>query len=65
MATTTRTVEVALGTAGVDSEGRAVRTPMTMTENGQVTTLEPPAMGVAPELEGEHLSLIHTPSPLD
>jgi NADH-quinone oxidoreductase subunit D len=55
MATTTRTVEVALGTAGVDSEGRAVRTPMTLTENGNVTTLEPPAMSVAPELEGEHM----------
>jgi len=55
MATTTRTVEVALGTAGVDSEGRAVRTPMTLTENGNVTTLEPPAMGVAPELHGEHM----------
>src|SRR5512140_2269160 len=55
MATTTRTVEVALGTAGVDAEGRAIRTPMTVTENGQVTTLEPPAMGTAPELEGEHM----------
>jgi NADH-quinone oxidoreductase subunit D len=55
MATTTRTVEVALGTAGVDSDGRAVRTPMTLTENGAVTTLEPPAMGIAPELEGEHM----------
>jgi NADH-quinone oxidoreductase subunit D len=55
MATTTRTVEVALGTAGVDSDGRPVRTPMTLTENGAVTTLEPPAMAIAPELQGEHM----------
>jgi NADH-quinone oxidoreductase subunit D len=55
MATTTRTVEVALGTAGVDEQGRPVRTPMTVSDNGQVTTLEPPPMGVAPELEGEHM----------
>ena len=55
MATKTRTVEVALGTAGVDADGRAVRTPMTVTENGAVSTLEPPPLGPAPELQGEHM----------
>ena len=55
MATTTRTVEVALGSAGVDEHGRAVRTPMTVTENGAVSTLEPPPLPPAPESQGEHM----------
>jgi NADH-quinone oxidoreductase subunit D len=54
MANTTRTVEVALGTSGVDQYGRPKRSPLTVTENGAVTTLEPPPPA-EPELEGEHL----------
>ena len=54
MATTTRTVEVALGTAGLDAHGRPSRTPLTVTENGAVTTLEP-AAPLEPELVGEHM----------
>ncbi|MEJ7808961.1 MAG: NADH dehydrogenase (quinone) subunit D [Gemmatimonadaceae bacterium] len=54
MATTKRTVEVALGTSGVDASGRAVRSPLMMTEGGAVTTLEPPE-ALEPELAGEHM----------
>ena len=54
MATTKRTVEVALGTSGIDSQGRAVRAPVTVHENGGVTTLEPPAP-IEPDLVGEHM----------
>jgi len=49
-----RTVEVALGTSGLDAEGRPQRAPLTVNEGGTVTTLEaPPAL--EPELEGEHM----------
>ncbi|HEY9515835.1 MAG TPA: NADH dehydrogenase (quinone) subunit D [Gemmatimonadaceae bacterium] len=54
MAKTTRTVEVALGTSGLDGQGRPRRTPLTITENGAVTTLEPPP-AMEPELASEHL----------
>jgi len=51
-----RTVEVALGTSGLDAEGRPQRAPLTVNEGGTVTTLEaPPAL--EPELEGEHMLL--------
>src|SRR5919204_1715544 len=54
-----RTVEVALGTPGVDAAGRPVRTPVTVTEDGAVSTLEPlagSALGPAePELSAEHM----------
>jgi NADH-quinone oxidoreductase subunit D len=49
-----RTVEMALGTAGVDAQGRPIRTPLTMREGGSVTTLEPPP-ALEPELIGEHM----------
>ena len=53
---TKRTVEVALGTGGLDSSGRPVRIPATVTENGAVTTLEPPPLGLAePEIASEHM----------
>ena len=54
MAKNRRTVEVALGTSGVDEFGRPKRTPLTVNENGAVTTLEPPP-AMEPELEAEHL----------
>jgi len=54
VATTKRTVEVALGTSGIDRSGRPVRSPLTMTENGGVSTLEPPPP-LEPQLEGEHM----------
>ena len=49
-----RTVDVALGTPGVDAHGRSVRAPVTVTESGAVTTLEPPA-SIGPELSAEHM----------
>lgn len=49
-----RTVEVALGTPGLDAEGRPQRSPLTMNEGGVVSTLEPPP-SLEPELEGEHM----------
>src|SRR5919108_1303340 len=59
MATTKRTVEVALGTSGVDEHGRPYRAPLTVTENGAVTTLDSSmggALGTAePDLSGEHM----------
>ena len=54
MAKNRRTVEVALGTSSVDELGRPKRSPLTVSENGAVTTLEPPP-ALEPELEGEHL----------
>jgi NADH-quinone oxidoreductase subunit D len=49
-----RTVEVALGSAGVNAEGRPIRTPLTVREGGAVTTLEPPP-ALEPDLIGEHM----------
>jgi len=49
-----RTVEVALGTSGLDAEGRPQRVPLFVDDGGRVTTLEPPA-ALEPELEGEHM----------
>jgi NADH-quinone oxidoreductase subunit D len=54
MAKNRRTVEVALGTSGVDEFGRPKRSPLTVNESGAVTTLEPPP-ALEPELESEHL----------
>jgi NADH-quinone oxidoreductase subunit D len=52
--TTKRTVEVALGTSGLDAQGRPHRAPLTMNEGGSVSTMEPPA-ALEPELAGEHM----------
>src|SRR5919205_4287429 len=54
MPTTKRTMEVALGTSGIDDQGRPRRSPVTVSENGAVTTLEPPTP-LEPELSGEHM----------
>jgi NADH-quinone oxidoreductase subunit D len=51
---TRRTVEVSLGTSGLDAEGRPVRAPLVVDDGGRVSTLEaPPA--IEPQLEGEHM----------
>lgn len=50
-----RTVEVAVGSAGLDAEGRPIRTPLTVREGGSLTTLEAPAEFESPELVGEHM----------
>jgi NADH-quinone oxidoreductase subunit D len=56
MATTRRTVDVTLGTAGVDEQGRPRRTPLTVRDDGGVMTLEPPIAPLEePGLEGEHM----------
>ena len=58
MATTTRTLEVALGTPGLDAQGRPVRTPLTVRdERGAVLPYDddaPPSME-EPDMEGEHM----------
>ena len=54
MATTTRTVDVALGTSGLDEQGRPRRAPLRVSEHGTVTTVElPPPL--EPELATEHM----------
>jgi NADH-quinone oxidoreductase subunit D len=54
MATIKRTVEVELSTTGMDAQGRPVRTPLAVAEDGStVTVAAPPSM--EPELEGEHM----------
>ena len=57
MATTTRTLEVALGTPGLDAQGRPVRTPLTVRDDsGAVLPYddESPSME-EPDMEGEHM----------
>jgi NADH-quinone oxidoreductase subunit D len=54
MATTKRTVEVSLGTSGIDEQGRPRRAPVTVNDEGAVTTLEPPEP-LEPELSAEHM----------
>ena len=57
MATTKRTVEVALGTAGIDEQGRPRRSALMVTENGGVATLpvSDAPLEDAPELAGDHM----------
>jgi NADH-quinone oxidoreductase subunit D len=54
MATTRRTVEVALATSGLDERGRPVRTPLVTDARGSTVALEEPPM-LEPELGGEHM----------
>jgi NADH-quinone oxidoreductase subunit D len=54
MATTKRTVEVALATSGLDARGRPVRTPLMTDASGSAVALEEPPM-LEPELGGEHM----------
>src|SRR5215470_13183496 len=51
---TKRTIEMAVGSAGLDAQGRPRRAPVTVNEAGAVSTLEPPP-ALEPELEGEHM----------
>ena len=54
MATTKRTVEVALATSGLDAQGRPQRTPLVVGGDGSAVALEaPPAL--EPDLAGEHM----------
>ena len=50
----TRTVDVALGTSGLDEQGRPRRAPLRVSEHGTVTTVEPPPP-LEPELATEHM----------
>ncbi len=54
MATTRRTVEVALGSSGIDERGRPRRAPLQVSEEGQISTLEPPP-ALEADLVGEHM----------
>jgi len=54
MATTKRTVEVALGTSGIDAQGRPMRSGLTVRDDGGVTTIEPPPP-IEPTLAEEHM----------
>src|SRR5215212_8990439 len=54
MATQKRTVEVALSTTGLDSQGRPQRVPLVTDESGSAVALEAPP-SIEPELEGEHM----------
>ena len=51
---TKRTIEMAVGSAGLDAQGRPRRSPVMVSEGGAVTTLEPPP-AMEPDLEGEHM----------
>jgi NADH-quinone oxidoreductase subunit D len=54
MATTKRTVEVALATSGLDERGRPVRTPLVTDASGAAIALEDPPM-LEPDLGGQHM----------
>jgi NADH-quinone oxidoreductase subunit D len=54
MATTKRTVEVALSTSGLDAQGRPQRTPLVVGDDGAPVALEAPP-SVEPDLAGEHM----------
>ena len=54
MATTKRTVEVALSTNGIGPDGRPQRVPLVVDDRGQAVALEAPP-SAEPELEGEHM----------
>jgi NADH-quinone oxidoreductase subunit D len=54
MATTRRTVEVALATTGLDERGRPVRTPLVTDASGTTVALEEPPM-LEPDLGGDHM----------
>jgi NADH-quinone oxidoreductase subunit D len=54
MATTRRTVEVALATSGIDEHGRPVRTPLVTDPSGAAVAVEEPPM-LEPDLGGEHM----------
>ena len=54
MATTKRTVEVALSTNGLGPDGRPQRVPLVVDDRGQAVAMEA-APALEPDLEGEHM----------
>jgi NADH-quinone oxidoreductase subunit D len=56
MATTKRTVEVALSTSGLDAQGRAQRVPLVTDESGAAVAVDAP-LSVEPDLASEHMLL--------
>jgi NADH-quinone oxidoreductase subunit D len=54
MATTKRTVDVAVATSGLDAQGRPQRVPLVTDGAGNAVAVEAPP-GLEPELEGEHM----------
>jgi NADH-quinone oxidoreductase subunit D len=54
MATTKRTVDVALSTTGLDAQGRPQRIPLVTDESGSPVALEAPP-SLEPGLDGEHM----------
>src|SRR5687768_3413618 len=59
MATTKRTLEVALATPGMGADGRPQRTPLVATDDGSVTSLEAARAGgwgeQEPDMGGDHM----------
>ena len=55
MATTKRTVEVALSTTGLDAQGRPQRVPLVDGRRRRVTSRSRRRRRIEPELEGEHM----------
>ena len=56
MATTKRTIEVALSTSGLDAHGNPTRVPLAVAEDGETLTTEAP-IRPEPDLGGEHMLL--------
>ena len=54
MATTRRTVEVALATSGIDEHGRPIRRPIVTDPSGAAVAVEEPPM-LEPDLPGDHM----------
>src|SRR5919106_679590 len=54
MATTRRTVEVALATSGIDEHGRPIRRPIVTDPGGAAVAVEEPPM-LEPDLGGDHM----------
>jgi NADH-quinone oxidoreductase subunit D len=50
----TRTIDVALSTSGLDARGRPVRVPLAVDDAGNPVTVAPPH-ALEPDLEGEHM----------
>jgi NADH-quinone oxidoreductase subunit D len=51
---TTRTIDVALSTSGLDAEGRPVRVPLAVDSAGNPVAVTPP-QALEPDLQGEHM----------
>jgi NADH-quinone oxidoreductase subunit D len=51
---TTRTIDVALSTSGLDAEGRPVRVPLAVDRAGNPVAVTPP-QALEPDLQGDHM----------